>query len=320
MVASSFAKTYLSLLKSHPLTTNVASGLVLMTTGDGVAQVMEGSSLSNGNGAKVATTANDGAQQSQLQTYTATTIACPSPQSHALSTSTAADTAAANATVCLEAVRDRLLSSWNGTLAGHITTRKNWNQFIASSQNNTSLLDLSNVSWDPVRTVAAWCFFYAPFYLTVYRLYDKYLPKQTPGGIVARVALSFATSLPVNAAFYCYGTAAHHTHDWWQEQQRQRQSNKDDGDDNTVDAMALFSSPSAPSFDLDDLWNKISAKLHAELPTTMQRSACCWVPVNLITFAIVPSHLQPLTLMVGSVFWNCYLSLSQHRDVPPPVQ
>ena len=59
-------------------------------------------------------------------------------------------------------------------------------------------------------------------------------------------------------------------------------------------------------------------KIERELLTTVKSSATVWIPINVINFAVVPPHLRPFGLSFFSVFWNCYLSLVQHRDLPLP--
>jgi Mpv17 / PMP22 family len=327
MVASAFAKTYMSLLKTYPLVTNLATGCVLMTAGDGVAQVMELSSSSSssslssgggGGGGERYSILDDVHHQNHDHHNHQEQPHCESlhDEPHALSTSAA--TKILNTHEIFESIRDRLFG---------LTGRQSWNQLIAvhAADNNNNgratIFDHSMVSWwDPFRTgtMACWSFFYAPFYVTVYKMFDLYLPRG-PKGVVARVALSFASSIPVNAAFYTYGTAAHHTHDWWQRQQQQdvssvREMNVDNKKNMMMDALFLSS-----SYQYDELRDKVLAKLEAEMPTTITRSASCWVPANLIIFSVVPSHLQPLALMSCAVFWNCYLSLTQHRDIPEDV-
>jgi hypothetical protein len=115
-------------------------------------------------------------------------------------------------------------------------------------------------------------------------------------GIGARVTLSFILSGPINAAFYVYGTAVHHTTEWW-----------------------LLEVPYYNDFEWDQLWAKALLKLETELPQTMIASGSCWIPINLFTFTYVPPHLRPLSLMFFSIFWNCYLSLSQHKDLVLPT-
>ena len=176
-----------------------------------------------------------------------------------------------------------------------------------------SVFDALPSDWNPYRTatMAAWSAgFYAPFYVFLYRLYDRYLPKQTPASIGARVALSFVCSIPVNAAFYTYGTTVQHTTDWWSLSREVQYELQDMG--------AKDCNTHLVPYEWDQLLAKIRCKLETELPTTITTSGSCWIPINLFTFTVVPSHLRPLSLMFFSIFWNCYLSLAQHRDLVVP--
>ena len=74
-----------------------------------------------------------------------------------------------------------------------------------------------------------------------------------------------------------------------------------------------------PPYDLDMLLSKARLKIETELTSTVKTSAQIWVPINFVNFALVPNHLRPFGLLFFSVFWNCYLSLVQHRDVPLPA-
>mmetsp|Transcript_29657 Transcript_29657/g.71783 ORF Transcript_29657/g.71783 Transcript_29657/m.71783 type:complete len:254 (+) Transcript_29657:153-914(+) len=217
-----FAKTYLTLLKTYPLTTNLASGCVLMTVGDGVAQSIENS---NSNTTDISSTNNN------------SNFATNGNKSTILDDKVCSTTT--TTTTTYETIRDRIRIALIN-LGNAAATTQNFNQFTAAQSSSTSssstfpdIFLFSNSStvtsmytenWDPFRTgtMACWTFFYAPLWVTVYKLYNMYLPKG-PTGVVARVALTFATSVPVNAAFYTYGTTVHHTHEWWQELQQQQQ-------------------------------------------------------------------------------------------------
>jgi len=166
--------------------------------------------------------------------------------------------------------------------------------------------------WDKFRTakMAAWTLVYSPFYVGIYKLYDRYLPRRGIPSVAARVGLSFALSIPINFAFYAYGNFAQHTADWYSEVRSGAAnsgggSSKDDGDDAT----------SMVPYRFDQLIEKTRSKLEAEFGKTIKTSATFWVPINFFSFSVLPSHVQPLSLMFFSVFWNCYLSLSQHREV-----
>ena len=67
----------------------------------------------------------------------------------------------------------------------------------------------------------------------------------------------------------------------------------------------------------DKLVEKTQRKLEAEFVTTIKTSAGFWIPLNFLSFWVIPTHIQPLNLMFFSMFWNCYLSMSQHREVVP---
>lgn len=162
--------------------------------------------------------------------------------------------------------------------------------------------------------MAAWTLVYSPFYVGIYKLYDRYLPRRGIPSVAARVGLSFALSIPINFAFYAYGNFAQHTADWVNNEcaranNRNSDSENSDSDENddAVTTMAPY------RFDL--LIEKTKNKLEAEFTKTIITSAKFWVPINFFSFSVLPSHLQPLSLMFFSVFWNCYLSLSQHREI-----
>lgn len=74
-----------------------------------------------------------------------------------------------------------------------------------------------------------------------------------------------------------------------------------------------------PPYDSDMLLSKARLKIETELISTVKTSAQIWVPINFVNFAFVPNHLRPFGLLFFSVFWNCYLSLVQHRDIPLPT-
>jgi len=159
-------------------------------------------------------------------------------------------------------------------------------------------------------TMAAWSVcIYTPFYIGVYRLYDRYLPKQTSVGILARVGLSFLTSVPINAAFYTYGAAAHQTIEWLETRKQLQEELEEMG----LERYSAYQAAASIPFPHEAFFSKAAHKLENELPTTVATSASCWIPFNLFTFSVVPAHLRPVSLMVFSAFWNCYLSLSQHR-------
>ena len=315
---ASFARWYVSKLHTYPWTVNLGSALVLMTAGDVLAQELEvhgmdKTSLSPSNeedelldrpgNFRVRRYARESEEESQ--SHHKTHNSRPEFNFFTASPSTAIGTSSSSSTTVLDDV---------------------------------SILDVIRDEfwfWNPFRTatMAAWSVgAYTPFYIGIYHLYEKYLPKQTPVGIGARVFLSCALSCPINAAFYVYGTTVHHTTEWWS--LRQQVPNelrgdrgmilcKDDDNNNNnkngEDTSLLELEVPLP-FEWDQLWAKALLKLETELPQTIIASGSCWIPINLFTFTYIPPHLRPLSLMFFSIFWNCYLSLSQHKDLIIPSQ
>lgn len=145
---------------------------------------------------------------------------------------------------------------------------------------------------------------YTPFFVTLYRVMDVLFPKNvTLFTVVGRASMSFLFSIPVNAAFFCYGSFVHHVTCWLAlVQEKQQQTGR-----------GILLNNELP-FDLELLWSATRLKLEAELLKTVQVSASVWIPINLLNFSLVAAHMRPLVLMVCSTFWNCYLSLAQHRS------
>jgi Mpv17 / PMP22 family len=275
MVAShvygSFGKWYMAKLKVAPFLTNLSTGVVLMTGSDVLVQKVE-------------------SRQSPASSVEDAPCSCDSMEAKAVHRSLDAEHEIIGA--CTE--DDLLIYATDAIVGARLLDRHE--AIVDSIKDQFSF-------WNPFRTgtMASWAFFYVPFYATVYKAYDRYLPKKTPAGILARVALSFATSVPVNAAFYSYGTTVEHTQAWYAKLRKSQQQPEG-------------STASAVPYRFDQLWDKLSWKLQNELPTTIQASATCWMPFNVVMFSVIPSHMQPLSLMVFSFFWNCYLSMSQHRS------
>jgi hypothetical protein len=275
-VYGSFSKWYLAKLKAAPLLTNLSTGVVLLTGSDVLVQKVESRQ-------SPAVTLNDDDNDDCCCCDSVETIVAQHR---------------------LDIENDILGATFEDEIMMYATDVLVRGRLLDRHESLVESLKDEWAFWNPFRTgtMATWAFLYVPFYATVYQAFDRYLPKRTPGGVFARVALSFVTSLPVNAAFYTYGTAIQHTQTWYIKQQQNRQRHQE------TDVMT-----SVP-YRLDELWNKTLWKLQNEFPTTIQLSATCWVPVNFFLFSVVPSHLQPLSLMVCSFFWNCYLSVSQHRS------
>jgi hypothetical protein len=183
--------------------------------------------------------------------------------------------------------------------------------------------DRTAIDWVRTSTMAVWSgALYAPFFVYLYRrVFDRYLPPYGMVGIGGRVVASVVVSIPVNATFYLYGSMTHHGIMYLQQQQQQHGNGgsvascqNHHHDNNIVPTAATTSPRSHPAFRASAVWATTQDKWRSELYDTILTSARLWVPINLINFSIVPMLYRPLVLMAGSAGWNCYLSLSQHRN------
>lgn len=148
-------------------------------------------------------------------------------------------------------------------------------------------------------------FLSTPSFIFLYRIFDRMLPASSPATIAARVGITFLMSIPVNTVFFCYGTFVHHFTEWaglinaWRYE--------------VPDASIRQVMRQVP-FDWPMLRSSARLKIETELGPTVIASAGVWIPINAFNFTFVPPHLRPLTLTTFSAFWNCYLSLAQHRE------
>eukprot|EP00814_Leptocylindrus_danicus_P000171 CAMPEP_0116036008 /NCGR_PEP_ID=MMETSP0321-20121206/20828_1 /TAXON_ID=163516 /ORGANISM="Leptocylindrus danicus var. danicus, Strain B650" /LENGTH=342 /DNA_ID=CAMNT_0003513191 /DNA_START=294 /DNA_END=1322 /DNA_ORIENTATION=- len=145
---------------------------------------------------------------------------------------------------------------------------------------------------------------HAPSWIAIFRYFDKMFPgKMTPKSLVARVGFTAMCALPFNAAFFTYATCSH----LLLEEMNMRRNNP-------AHVVVIG--------DLEVLIRQMATetklKLEREYLSTVVDSYQLWVPFNTINFAFVPPHLRMVALSVTTVFWNCYLSLAQHRDIPLP--
>mmetsp|Transcript_26837 Transcript_26837/g.63058 ORF Transcript_26837/g.63058 Transcript_26837/m.63058 type:complete len:284 (+) Transcript_26837:58-909(+) len=184
--------------------------------------------------------------------------------------------------------------------------------------------EVTSFGWDKPRTakMAAWSLLFVPIYVKIFKMYDRYLPKKNLPSIAARVGCSFLSSIPLNFAFYTYGTAVEHTAEWYEKRQQQlclrlemQQKNKQNLQADRSPVVFSETTTLEVPYRFDELVEKTQRKLDAEFVKTVKASAAFWVPTNFLSFSIIPSHIQPMNLMFWSVFWNCYLSISQHREI-----
>jgi hypothetical protein len=152
-------------------------------------------------------------------------------------------------------------------------------------------------------------FIVTPGFILLYGVLDRYLPKQTPFAIFCRVAATVIYSVPNNTAFFAYGTCVHHAVEWYDKKcvlMQEYQQNIENGQD----AELVL-----PDFDVEQMLETARMKIEVELVGTVVNSAKMWVPTHFVNFTVVPTHFRPFTISFVSIFWNCYLSLVQHRDL-----
>lgn len=178
------------------------------------------------------------------------------------------------------------------------------NQQLQQWTETTTHTNISSIDIVRTGTMAAWAgVFYAPFFLGLYKMFDRYLPKQRWLGIGTRVSLSFLVSIPVNAAFYVYGSLAQHLVQYGQDIHRKSL--------NGNHVIAIRNTP----FEVSRAMRQARDKMHQELYDTIYTSAGIWVPFNMLNFSVVPPQYRPVMLLFGMAGWNCYLSMSQHRPL-----
>ena len=172
---------------------------------------------------------------------------------------------------------------------------------------------------------------YTPYFLHLFGLYERYLPKTSSSfsswsniyrHAALRAVLTFTASIPLTAAFFAYGCTVHYL-----TEHLENESNHDAKNTITSTRLPLPLSPRVTAGICSDtvavdtaipsnsLPTTIGLKLRAELLSTVQTGALLWIPVNVGNFALVPPHMRPMALMSVSVLWNAHLSMAQHRPV-----
>lgn len=70
--------------------------------------------------------------------------------------------------------------------------------------------------------MGAWqCCIVTTGFMALYKVLDRYLPKQTPLSIACRLAATVVYSIPNNALFFTYGTSVHHAMEWYDKKSTQ---------------------------------------------------------------------------------------------------
>jgi len=289
-------KWYSGLLKSRPLVANLGSALVVMSVGDIMAQEIEfnnkekrRSKNDDNNPLLLRRSSSSNYQkpkQQQRQSLLELLRRNNSKNNNNTSNHTTDDDSPSAECIINKPTLPSILSS---------LVKEVIEDFIKTIKHEIRQLDYIRTSSMVFWSVGV----YTPFYIQVFKLFDKHLPKRaTFATISIRVMTCFLLSIPINAIFFVYGSTVH------QLLKEDVDTNEPTTEDNKNDKLSNF-------------WNEIivssKRKLDAELYNTIVASGTVWIPFNFILFTFVPSHLRPLNLMVCSAFWNCYLSLVQHR-------
>lgn len=270
--------SYVRYLRTYPYATNIASAIVIMSVSDGIAQKIEKHNLLQASRSSGTGQENSDSSSQRAQTQ----IVSTSPALH----------------------NDGLYYKGNEVIQS------------LRSLSNTIRKELSPIDYVRNASMSLWAgAFYTPYFVTLYRLLDRRLPKSSPVvGVLSRVALTFVASMPINAGFYCYGSFVHHLTEWMAQCQERSYKEREI----TTGALSMMDAIRKTPFNVEKTLSMAHEKLKAEMWTTIVNSAYLWIPVNLVQFSIVPLHIRPVLLMVASGFWNGYLSISQHRTNPPP--
>ena len=295
----SFTRWYVQNLRTSPVRTNLLSALVLMTAGDVMAQGLEHHHIGD-------KTVDD---KDQLVDKDKKPVNAPSVRRMSL-----------RRYGTHEPIENYVGSANNRTKNIHLEVAKDKEIDPKESPRDVlSRIQSEIVFLDPFRivTMVTWnVVFTTPFFLYLYRVCDRIFAAPTFWTVSGRVLVTLFFSVPVNALFFTYGTCVHHTAEWYVLRQDLMEAMHGVGIDETVakDAISIIT-----QFDWSMMWAKVRLKIESELFDTIKKSATVWVPINAVNFAVVPPHLRPLWMMFFSVFWNCYLSIVQHRDLVVPV-
>jgi len=151
--------------------------------------------------------------------------------------------------------------------------------------------------FDPVRSASmiGWSTLaVTPLFMQLFRFMETYLPKGKTGSLPARVLLTTSCAFPMNVLFFTYATCTHYL----------------------IEELYV-SSPSMLDWEkiLRNMKNETRLKLQQEYWSTTQNSVMYWSPLNAINHAFVPPHMKTVFLNGFQMFWNCYLSLAQHREI-----
>lgn len=277
---------YLHCLKHHPLKTNLTSSGLLMTFGDLAAQGLE------------------------QRYYSADPLLVTKPASSSESTLHRHKTIHFRqyGTLSTQNVEERSRSSPSSVDPTATSTNEGYNQ-------SQSTLPFQVDSFRTI-TMSAWAScVVVPYYLWLYRQFDRYLPHgRSFSSIAPRVAGMFLSSIPLNGTFFIYGSVVHHLAEWVGLLQEHWYIHKEKLAEESTTVSEWMQLILHVPFDVPMMISTARLKLEHEWIPTVSSSAAVWIPFNTANFALIPAHLRPLSFMIFSFSWNIFLSLAQHRD------
>ena len=129
----------------------------------------------------------------------------------------------------------------------------------------------------------------APTFLFWFRRLDRWFPGNSVRNATIKVIANHAAvAIPFNALALTYTV--------------------------TSESLLSFVLDGAP-FDKGAVVGGIEHRCKADLFKLFVASSAVWVPVNMLNFLFVPSHLRVLPTIFTSLGWNTFLSHTAHGDV-----
>ncbi|GKY98424.1 hypothetical protein MPSEU_000799900 [Mayamaea pseudoterrestris] len=297
---ASFAKWYFHKLKHAPLTTNMTSAMMVMIIGDALAQGMEKKFMEDIQKVDEQPSRVSMPYKSAMIDIKRETSTLAGPEAKV------AFRRYGTLSPDVQEVHRDLVRRKDAESAEATDNFTHWKETLESSI-TTLRLKFNAIDYFRMGTMTFWAAaVVTPYFISVYNLMDQHFPHgRTTTAVGLRVMGSFVASVPLNAAFFCYGTFIYHLGDWW---------SLVFGSINERPSASTLNGMKEYPFNMQLLASSVLTKLNSELLTTLQASASVWMPINTFSFYFAAPHIRPLVLMVFSAFWNCYLSLAQHRD------
>lgn len=267
-----FTSWYVSMLRNRPMLTNMGSAVVLMTSGDVLAQELEHKHIGDKlvRSKERMETVPLEKRLSLRRYYTVDSMDAEkqaeekfekTKNKHKRKHSTKAENHRNE-----EDARNAEISDGGGLL---IRLQENLLSAVDMIQAEIEYLDGYRTA-----TMIVWSAgIFTPLYVQIYKLMDRAMPKNTPATVAARVIIAVVISIPLNTAFYIYGTAVHHSAEWLA---IHHEWNKE------LQAMGISPGTTDPygpviPYDWGMMWATAKLKLESELLMTVIDSAKVWV-------------------------------------------